>query len=132
MPDTMWRLTTCYDSEGHPFLESTNGHQGRQVWVYDEDAGTDVERQEVSNLREAFTTSRRTQKHSSDELLRIQKIDKSKARLFSCERAVETASFERAAQAVFLTKVQLTMLDSASCADHQTSPTSCPRNNSHR
>lgn len=77
----MWRLTTCYDSEGHPFLESTNGHQGRQVWVYDEEAGTDAERQEVSNLREAFTKTRLTQKHSSDELLRLQKIDKSKERL---------------------------------------------------
>lgn len=72
----MWRLTTCYDSEGHPFLRSTNGHQGRQVWVYDEDAGTDADRQEVERLREAFTDTRLKQKHSSDELLRLQKINK--------------------------------------------------------
>ena len=73
----MWRLTTCYDSGGHPFLESTNGNQGRQVWVYEEDAGTDEERQEVERLREAFAKTRLTQKHSSDELLRLQKVNKS-------------------------------------------------------
>eukprot|EP00892_Ulva_mutabilis_P003932 jgi/Ulvmu1/1910/UM012_0069.1 len=74
----MWRLTTCYDSGGHPFLQSTNGHQGRQVWVYEEDAGTDADREKVEGLREAFTKTRLTQKHSSDELLRLQKIDRSK------------------------------------------------------
>lgn len=76
----MWRLTTCYDSGGHPFLQSTNGHHGRQVWVYEEDAGTDVDRQELERLREAFAKTRLTQKHSSDELLRLQKINKSQVK----------------------------------------------------
>lgn len=36
----MWRLECATDSDGNPALRTLNGHQGRQVWVYRPDAGT--------------------------------------------------------------------------------------------
>jgi hypothetical protein len=80
----MWRLTTCYNQENNPFLTSTNEHQGRQVWVFDKEAGSDEDRREISSLREAFTANRLTQKHSSDELLRKQMRPKLKVQHNSC------------------------------------------------
>jgi hypothetical protein len=68
----MWRLTSCSDQGAHPFLASTNGHKGRQVWVFDENAGSAAERNEVERLRAEFAKARLVQKHSSDELLRLQ------------------------------------------------------------
>jgi hypothetical protein len=79
----MWRLTTCYDQNNHPFLKSTNGHQGRQIWVFDKEAGSDEDQQEIEGLREEFTASRFTQRHSSDELLRKQMRQKLKVRRYS-------------------------------------------------
>jgi hypothetical protein len=69
----MWRLTSCSDSDGNPFLNTLNSHQGRQVWVFDAEAGTPEERAEVERLRAEFTKNRFVQKHSSDELLRLQR-----------------------------------------------------------
>lgn len=66
----MWRFTTASNSDGHPLLHSLNENQGRQVWVYDENAGTPEERAQVELARQKFTANRLTQKHSSDELLR--------------------------------------------------------------
>jgi hypothetical protein len=66
----MWRFTTGWDSDGHPLLHSLNGNVGRQVWVYEPDAGTPEERARVEELRASFTKNRLQQKHSSDELLR--------------------------------------------------------------
>ena len=66
----MWKFTTASDSDGHPLLRSLNGNIGRQVWVYDEAAGTPGERAKVEAAREKFTQKRHQQKHSSDELLR--------------------------------------------------------------
>lgn len=74
----MWKLTTCYDGGRDPFLSTLNGHIGRQVWVFDESAGSPSELAEVEKLRKTFTEKRHVQRHSSDELLRLQKIDKSK------------------------------------------------------
>lgn len=76
----MWKLTTCYDSNGDPLLTSKNKHVGRQVWVYDASAGSAEERATVEELREQFTKNRLQQKHSSDELLRLQKVVKEKVR----------------------------------------------------
>lgn len=77
----MWRLTCSSDQGGHPMLATTNGFQGRQVWEYDADGGTAEERDEVERLRAAFTKTRLTQKHSSDELLRMQQRGNLKVRL---------------------------------------------------
>lgn len=66
----MWRFTTAWDSDGHPLLRSLNGHVGRQVWVWDPEAGTPEERARVERLRRDFAANRHTQKHSADELLR--------------------------------------------------------------
>ena len=74
----MWRLTSCYDQGGHPFLATTNAHKGRQVWVFDEQAGTAEERHEVEQLRAKFVKTRQEQRDSSDELLRLQQRSKLK------------------------------------------------------
>ena len=66
----MWKFVTASDSDGHPLLRSLNGHQGRQVWVYDAQGGTPEERARVEELRQDFTANRLQQKHSADELLR--------------------------------------------------------------
>lgn len=68
----MWRLHHQDDNDGDPLLRSLNGNVGRQVWRFDEKAGTAAERQEVERLRERFTSNRFEQAHSSDELLRLQ------------------------------------------------------------
>ena len=66
----MWRLTNGPETPDHPLLHTLNGKVGRQVWVFDSNAGTPQEREQVEKLREAFTANRLSQKHSSDELLR--------------------------------------------------------------
>ena len=59
---------------------STNEHVGRQIWVFDEKAGSNEDRAEVERLREKFAKHRSSQKHSSDELLRLQQWRKAKVR----------------------------------------------------
>ncbi|KAI3426296.1 hypothetical protein D9Q98_008669 [Chlorella vulgaris] len=49
-----------------------NGNIGRQTWVYDADAGSSEERARVDELRSEFAANRLLQKHSADELLRLQ------------------------------------------------------------
>jgi hypothetical protein len=66
----MWKFAPASDSDGHPLLRSLNGNKGRQVWVYDPEAGTSEERAAVDNARAAFAANRHHQKHSSDQLLR--------------------------------------------------------------
>jgi cycloartenol synthase len=68
----MWRFTTASDSDGHPLLDTLNGHQGRQVWVFDPAAGSPAERAAVDAARAAFTADRLAQRDSADELLRLQ------------------------------------------------------------
>ncbi|PRW45118.1 Cycloartenol synthase isoform A [Chlorella sorokiniana] len=68
----MWRFTTAWDSDGHPLLHSLNGNVGRQVWVWDPAAGTPEQRKRAEELRKQFAENRLTQKHSADELLRMQ------------------------------------------------------------
>ncbi len=71
----MWRFVSAEEGQGlaaGPHLRSTNEHQGRQIWVFDKDAGTTDERAKVEQLRKNFADNRHTQRHSSDELLRLQ------------------------------------------------------------
>ena len=71
----MWRFVSQSSSDRHPHLRSLNEHIGRQTWEWDPDAGTQEDRDKVEQLRAAFVASKDTQKHSSDELLRLQVLD---------------------------------------------------------
>ena len=70
----MWKFcpSTDYDGLGRsqPLLRTLNDHVGRQVWCWDEHAGTVEERAAVEKARAKFTESRLSQKHAADELLR--------------------------------------------------------------
>jgi cycloartenol synthase len=72
----MWKFLSASDSGGHPHLTSLNGHKGRQTWEFDPNAGTPEQRARVEQLRAAFTANRHVQRHSADELLRLQCADK--------------------------------------------------------
>ena len=71
----MWRFVSQSSSDRHPHLRSLNEHIGRQTWEWDPAAGTQEDRDKVEQLRAAFAGSKDTQKHSSDELLRLQVLD---------------------------------------------------------
>jgi cycloartenol synthase len=80
----MWRFVSAGSggpgpaNSDHPLLHSLNDNVGRQTWEFDPEAGTPAERAEVERLRKHYTDNRFSQKHSSDELLRLQcrgKID---------------------------------------------------------
>jgi len=66
----MWKFTSAWDSDGHPLLHSLNNNIGRQVWIYDPNAGTPEDRKKVEDAQSKFTANRLRQKHSGDELLR--------------------------------------------------------------
>jgi cycloartenol synthase len=55
-----------------PRLASMNSHQGRQTWVWDPSAGTPEQQAAADAARLKFTQNRHEQRHSADELLRIQ------------------------------------------------------------
>lgn len=61
-------------------LWSLNNHAGRYAWDFDPTLGTPELRAEVEALRARFTANRHTQKHSADELLRLQARPKLDAR----------------------------------------------------
>ena len=48
------------------------GHLGRQLWVYDPDGATSADTAEVERIRSQFTSNRCFQRHSADELIRVQ------------------------------------------------------------
>ena len=54
----MWKLQTSKKSGDSPFLHSLNNFTGRQFWEYIATAGSSAERQEVEQLRAAFTKTR--------------------------------------------------------------------------
>lgn len=72
----MWRLISAGNSDGNPLVWSNNNHDGRHTWVYDKESGTPAQHQEVERLRSTFTARRLDQRHSSDELLRLQSCAK--------------------------------------------------------
>nr|UJH94069.1 2,3-oxidosqualene cyclase 8 [Celastrus orbiculatus] len=69
----MWRLKIGDEGgkENH-HLFSTNNFVGRQIWVYDPDAGTPEERAEVEAARDNFYRNRYHVKPNSDLLWRMQ------------------------------------------------------------
>ncbi|KAI0511005.1 hypothetical protein KFK09_011623 [Dendrobium nobile] len=66
----MWKLKIA--EGGSPWLRSTNGHVGRQVWEFDPEMGTPEEIAEIEMAREAFRKSRFSIKHSADIPMRLQ------------------------------------------------------------
>jgi hypothetical protein len=112
----MWKLATCYDSAGDPLLHSLNGNIGRQVWLFDESAGSPAEREHIEKLRKKFSEKRRTVRHSSDELLRFQQIDTSKVRC----RALQSNADRRVYKKQIHLTPNVTRVDSAaSCTATQ-------------
>jgi hypothetical protein len=67
----MWRLKI---GEGGPWLKSGNGHIGRETWEFDEDFGSEADREAVDSAREEFSKNRLRMRHSSDLLARMQVI----------------------------------------------------------
>ncbi|KAL3533223.1 hypothetical protein ACH5RR_006744 [Cinchona calisaya] len=67
----MWKLKIA---EGEsPWLRTTNGHVGRQVWEFDPNAvGSSEEISAIEKAREGFRINRLEKKHSADLLMRIQ------------------------------------------------------------
>jgi Prenyltransferase and squalene oxidase repeat len=66
----MWKFVSA--SCAGDRLHSLNKNQGRQTWEFDPNAGTQEQRREVERLRAEFTANKHAQKHSGDELLRLQ------------------------------------------------------------
>ncbi|KAH0462639.1 hypothetical protein IEQ34_010214 [Dendrobium chrysotoxum] len=66
----MWKLKIA--EGGSPWLRSTNGHVGRQVWEFDPEMGTPEEIAEIEKAREAFRKNRFSIKHSADIPMRLQ------------------------------------------------------------
>lgn len=71
----MWKFVTAGDSNHHPLLHSLNENAGRQTWEWDENASR-KDQAEVESLQQGFAHFRHVQKHSSDELLRMQSAGK--------------------------------------------------------
>eukprot|EP00897_Mesotaenium_endlicherianum_P006216 jgi/Mesen1/5622/ME000282S04782 len=66
----MWSLKVA--TGGNPWLVTLSDHPGRQIWEYDSNAGSPQDRAVIEELRAKFRANRFTQKHSSDELMRLQ------------------------------------------------------------
>ena len=68
----MWRLNVGSNDNNNPLLRSLSGFAGRLTWTFDENAGSQAERQFVEDAREKFSRSRHEKQHSSDVLYRTQ------------------------------------------------------------
>ncbi|CDP17720.1 unnamed protein product [Coffea canephora] len=66
----MWKLKIS--EGGGPWLETTNGHYGRQHWEFDDQAGTVDEQAQIEKVRDEFKLNRFHSKQSSDLLMRMQ------------------------------------------------------------
>lgn len=70
----MWKFSPSSDVDGlgrsHPLVRSLNNNVGRQIWCWDENAGSNEEKDAVAREQAKFTENRHTQKHAADELLR--------------------------------------------------------------
>ena len=67
----MWTFTSSGDSDKHPWLRSLNGYAGRQTWEYTHEASSQQKAQ-IQQLQDGFSHFRHQQRHSADELLRMQ------------------------------------------------------------
>ncbi|DBA76502.1 hypothetical protein WJX79_001746 [Trebouxia sp. C0005] len=74
----MWKFVSSGNSGSHPWLRSLNDNAGRQTWEYVETA-TPKEKADIENLQNGFTHLRHQQRHSADELLRMQSTSKRRA-----------------------------------------------------
>ncbi|CAG9466832.1 unnamed protein product [Pedinophyceae sp. YPF-701] len=71
----MWVLLSAGETAkapGQAPLETVCDFAGRQIWHYDESVGTDADREAVEEKRRHFVANKQSQKHSGDELLRLQ------------------------------------------------------------
>ena len=66
----MWKLKIA--EGGNPWLQTVNGHVGRQIWEFDPKLGSPEEIVEIEKARENFRKDRFQRKHSADLLMRIQ------------------------------------------------------------
>lgn len=79
----MWKFISAGNSGGHPLLRSLNDFRGRQTWEFEANAGSPDQLTKIEQLRANFTKNRFTQRHSSDELLRLQCASKIAAKQHS-------------------------------------------------
>eukprot|EP00884_Botryococcus_braunii_P002417 jgi/Botrbrau1/12176/Bobra.0186s0084.1 len=68
----MWKFLSGSACERNGLVETLNDMQGRQMWVFDPNAGTPEQLLEVDRLRSVYWENRNEQKNSADELLRLQ------------------------------------------------------------
>lgn len=68
----MWRLRIGAETGDNTYLFSTNNYAGRQIWEFDEEAGSPEELAEVNKARDNFSANRSIFKASADLLWRIQ------------------------------------------------------------
>lgn len=70
----MWRLECSkgVDGLGRPLehLKTLNNNRGRQVWVWDPEAGTPEQRAQIEEAREHYAKHRFEQQHAADKLYR--------------------------------------------------------------
>ncbi|EEF35089.1 Cycloartenol synthase, putative [Ricinus communis] len=67
----MWRIKIA-EGGNNPYIYSTNNFQGRQIWVFDPNAGTPEEQAEVEEARQNFWKNRFQVKPNSDLLWQLQ------------------------------------------------------------
>ena len=83
----MWKLESAEQSNSSTLLRSLNDFQGRQVWAWDADAGSDQERAAIRKAQAQYSANRHDKSHSTDLLLRLQQTgsveDQTKDRGFS-------------------------------------------------
>ncbi|KAM0850553.1 hypothetical protein ACQ4PT_053002 [Festuca glaucescens] len=68
----MWRLRIAEATGGDPWLRTTNGHVGRQVWEFDPTADAVGAVDDLDAARHEFFCQRHQLKHSADLAMRLQ------------------------------------------------------------
>ncbi|OIW14403.1 hypothetical protein TanjilG_15757 [Lupinus angustifolius] len=96
----MWKLKI---GEGGSGLVSVNNFIGRQHWVFDPNAGTPQERDEIETLRQQFTINRFSIKQSADLLMRIQLRKENECGLIPA--AIKVREFEKITLEAMITTI---------------------------
>ncbi|CAO2176096.1 unnamed protein product [Urochloa humidicola] len=65
----MWKLKIA---EGGPWIKSGNNNIGRETWEFDQNFGSNEEKEAIDSAREEFQKNRFQMRHSSDILARMQ------------------------------------------------------------